>query len=110
MIIHAPPVYDFLLFQTVKNDHVLDTIGVICVDSGGQVAAAISSGGIALKRRGRVGQVVTIHTIYFLQNTFIWCDGQTRNLLSHTISQQLVPPGCHSEMYSARIPLVILRY
>lgn len=38
------------------DDNVQDTVGVVVLDRHGHVAASVSSGGIALKQSGRVGQ------------------------------------------------------
>lgn len=38
------------------DDGVTDTVGVVVLDKNGQVASTVSSGGIALKQPGRVGQ------------------------------------------------------
>ena len=39
-----------------EDDHVQDTVGVVVLDRTGRVASTVSSGGIALKQPGRVGQ------------------------------------------------------
>ena len=39
------------------TDLLQDTVGAVCVDDSGNVASAVSSGGIILKQPGRLGQV-----------------------------------------------------
>ena len=42
--------------RLVEDDRVTDTVGVVVMDRQGRVASTVSSGGIALKQPGRVGQ------------------------------------------------------
>lgn len=43
----------------------LDTVGAVVVDLEGNVAAAVSSGGLAMKHPGRIGQVVGRFSLIF---------------------------------------------
>lgn len=60
------------LRQSDREDLVTDTVGCICVDRWGNVAAGSSSGGIGMKHRGRIGPAALIGV-----GTWIACEGQS---------------------------------
>lgn len=47
---------DYSNNEKPTEDLSLDTVGAVCIDQNGDVASACSSGGLILKRSGRVGQ------------------------------------------------------
>lgn len=57
-----------------EDDHVTDTVGVVVMDCWGNVASTVSSGGIALKQPGRVGQAACFGCGCWAQNSR--CPGQ----------------------------------
>lgn len=53
----------------------LDTVGAVVVDQEGNVAAAVSSGGLAMKHPGRVGQVtITVFYMGLLVTFAVICE------------------------------------
>lgn len=44
------------ILENHQRDQLLDTVGAVCIDGNGHVASACSSGGLILKKPGRVGQ------------------------------------------------------
>lgn len=62
----------------IDGDTMQDTVGAVCVDSNGQIASAVSSGGIALKHPGRVG-----HAMFF--GCGCWAQSHTKTSLSVSV-------------------------
>jgi taspase, threonine aspartase, 1 len=47
--------------EGTSDDVLQDTVGAVCVDDFGNVASAVSSGGIILKQPGRLGQASALN-------------------------------------------------
>ncbi|XP_071596354.1 LOW QUALITY PROTEIN: threonine aspartase 1 [Heliangelus exortis] len=57
------------LYSPENDSGTLDTVGAVVVDQEGNVAAAVSSGGLALKHPGRVGQAALYGCGCWAENT-----------------------------------------
>ena len=94
------------------NDHVTDTVGVVVMDKYGNVASTVSSGGIALKQPGRVGQASCFGCGCWAQNRM----GQNRNInvgISTTgcgehLVRTFLARECATEMGNSKVPLTAL--
>ncbi|KAG0276401.1 hypothetical protein BGZ97_010094, partial [Linnemannia gamsii] len=59
----------------IDEDRLQDTVGAICIDSQGRVAAGVSSGGIAMKFPGRVSEAALFGAGCWAQNATEDTDG-----------------------------------
>ena len=53
-------------YKKKKALFINDTIGAVCVDSNGRIAAGVSSGGIQLKSPGRIGMFTKFKHFYYM--------------------------------------------
>lgn len=70
------------------DDHVTDTVGVVVLDKAGRVASTVSSGGIALKQPGRVGQAAVF-------GCGCWAQRGSKQKLSNTVGISTTGCGEH---------------
>jgi taspase (threonine aspartase 1) len=94
------------------DDHVTDTVGAVVMDVQGRIAAAVSSGGIALKQPGRVGQAAVFGCGCWAQNSTPphgLAVGVTTTGCGEHLIRTALAKECASDLANSRMPISALQ-
>lgn len=96
------------------EDHVTDTVGVVVLDKAGRAASTVSSGGIALKQPGRVGQAAVFGCGCWAQRGFKEKSSYTVGVSTTGCGEHLVrtflAKECAQHLRTSRKPLNSLQH
>lgn len=76
----------------VGSDVVADgtgTVGSVCCDAEGRLAAMTSTGGVGFENVGRVGDVPSVAGTYCTERTAVSCTGYGEQIVSHAVAARL---------------------